>query len=295
MIVTMAMTAAPAPASAHTNRWKVKSSWNAERLHVIIIIIFIISGCCSFIVMQNCSLLLAMFWPTSLDSHILKNFSDPVHTFLSSEIVTAPDKITNTKSSCSWESTTVVTVVHFNAFPGKGVCFLRFLPKTTNMTIRLNGSSLWWTGDLHVTLGKPLEFGDLPYHPLQGTWQPCGTLAGISTEFASLAVLPSGSAHIWSLFQHADHTVYFFTDCGVIAKLHLQVCFCRYDKHLHDVLLVLIWLCYCSNLVDHGQVFRLSRNHISVCGVWCLCFTRLRFDIIINSWIFWVPNQSLHL
>lgn len=28
MVLTMAMTAAPAPASAHTNRWKVKSSCN---------------------------------------------------------------------------------------------------------------------------------------------------------------------------------------------------------------------------------------------------------------------------
>lgn len=169
MIVTMAITAAPAPASAHTNRWKVKSSWNAERLHVIIIIIFISSGGCTFFVMQNSSLLPATFWPTSLDSHILKNFSDPVHTFLSSEIVTAPDRITNTESSCCWESTIgkinkplepgcwccklhqhsaavsctnnqasleasqilydgvcEVSVVHFNAFPNKGVCFLHF-------------------------------------------------------------------------------------------------------------------------------------------------------------------------
>lgn len=46
----------------------------------------------SFIVFNKTELNLWILRLTSLDSHIFKNFSDPVHTFLSSEMVTAPVK-----------------------------------------------------------------------------------------------------------------------------------------------------------------------------------------------------------
>lgn len=101
MVLTIAMTAAPAPASAHTNRWKVKSSCNTQESFVLSfdytdvcldichesLCLHFTSNIKKYNKHQPCS----KFHLTSLESHMLKNFADPVHTFLSSEMVTAPD------------------------------------------------------------------------------------------------------------------------------------------------------------------------------------------------------------
>lgn len=85
MFLTIAMTAAPAPASAHTNKWKVKSSCKKQTNKKVVILVQV----------KDCSRQVppASFGFTSLDSHILKNFSDPIHIFFSSEMPTAPGKL----------------------------------------------------------------------------------------------------------------------------------------------------------------------------------------------------------
>lgn len=88
------MTAAPAPASAHTNRWKVISSFQKEILREKwaldcfslwkwFIQLFENTGFLWVYTSYRCLL-------TSFDPHILLNLSDPEHTVFSSPMGTTP-------------------------------------------------------------------------------------------------------------------------------------------------------------------------------------------------------------
>lgn len=94
MALTIAMTAAPAPASAHTNRWKVRSSCNTQFLFEFLV----------FLQVQICISFTFFSSRTSLESHILANFSEDVHNVFSSEMATAPvrSKHKTHMESCLW-------------------------------------------------------------------------------------------------------------------------------------------------------------------------------------------------